>query len=180
MNRVGIVIAVIAGMLVAEARLSRLHERMLRARGAVAPPGDVYTALAVLYPGIFLAMAAEGFWRASQQGDTGGQGPNWFMSGVLLFVASKAVKYWAIRTLGVRWAFRVLVVPGWPLVTTGPYRYFAHPNYVAVVGELAGAAMMCGAPIAGTAGLVVFGAVLWQRVRFEAGVLRRAREESRG
>ena len=75
--------------------------------------------------------------------------PSWPVAGVLLFVASKALKYWAIRTLGERWTFRVLVQPGRPLVTTGPYRYVAHPNYIAVVGELVGAAMMLGARVSG-------------------------------
>ncbi|MEZ5318636.1 MAG: isoprenylcysteine carboxylmethyltransferase family protein, partial [Vicinamibacterales bacterium] len=60
---------------------------------------------------------------------------------------------------------------GRPLVHTGPYRYLRHPNYVAVVGELVGAAMMVGAPLAAPIVLVVFGAVLLRRLRFEERVL---------
>jgi protein-S-isoprenylcysteine O-methyltransferase Ste14 len=107
--------AVIVGLLIAEARLSRRHEAELDARGAIAPPGDVYRWMAVLYPLSFALMGAEGAWRASVV-------PGWFAAGVLLFAASKALKYWAIRSLGDRWSFRVYVVPGAPLVTTGPYR----------------------------------------------------------
>ena len=33
------------------------------------------------------------------------------------------------------------------VVTTGPYRYVTHPNYIAVVGELLGVALMTGALI---------------------------------
>src|SRR5687768_8238828 len=102
------------GALLAETRLSRANERALRARGAVVPPGDVYAAMAVVYPMSFLAMAAEGVWRSSNAGGAP-DGPNWFVSGVLLFVASKALKYWAIRALGERWTFRVMVLPGVPL-----------------------------------------------------------------
>jgi len=104
--------------------------------------------------------------------------PMW--AGVILFAASKGLKYWAIGSLGVRWTFKVFVIPGRPLVATGPYRYLAHPNYVGVVGELVGAAMMCGAPTAGVIGSVAFGAALWQRVRFESAVLRRVREGEQG
>jgi methyltransferase len=177
MNTVAGVSAVIIGLLLAETRLSAIHERRLLERGAFRPGGDPYLALAILYPLAFVAMAAEGLWRASNS-TSAAAGPNWFVSGVFLFVASKALKYWAIGSLGPRWTFKVFVVPGQPLVSTGPYRYIAHPNYVAVVGELVGAAMMCGAPIAGVFGLAAFGAALWKRVQFEAGVLRRVRRES--
>jgi methyltransferase len=61
----------------------------------------------------------------------------------------------------------VLVPPNSPLVTSGPYRYLHHPNYVAVVGELAGVALMAHAPVAGSLSLVVFGLVLAARVRTE-------------
>ncbi len=54
---------------------------------------------------------------------------------VALVLASQALRWWCIATLGVRWNTRVIVVPGLPLVRTGPYRWFAHPNYVAVVVE---------------------------------------------
>ena len=52
-----------------------------------------------------------------------------------LMVASQALRWWCIATLGRRWNTRVIVVPGLPLVTGGPYRLTSHPNYVAVVVE---------------------------------------------
>lgn len=175
MNTVAFVIAVVLGLLIAETRLSWANERTLRTRGAFAPPGDVYAALAVLYPGAFLSMGAEGLWRGGQSAAVLASGPSWLASGILMFCASKALKYWAIRSLGARWTFRVLVAPGLPLVTGGPYRYLAHPNYVAVMGELVGTAMMCGARVTGIVSLVAFGAALWMRVRFEERVLRSVR-----
>lgn len=178
MNTVAVVGAIIIGLLLAETRVSRRHEQILIKSGAIRPPGDVYLVMAVLYPAGFVAMVVEGFWRASHV--TGPDtGPNWFISGVVLFAAGKALKYWAVRSLGSRWTFKVFVLPGRPLVTTGPYRYLAHPNYVGVVGELVGAAMMCGAPIAGVIAVLTFGAAMWKRVRFEEGALRGVREEGR-
>lgn len=176
-NLVGFVVAAIFGLLLAETRISRRHEKWLRARGAITPPGDVYRTLAVLYPSAFLVMGLEGAWRAASAGPApaGPPGPSWFAAGLLLFVASKALKYWAIGALGERWTFRVFVVPWLPLVTTGPYRYIAHPNYVGVVGELVGTAMMVGAPITGPLMIGVFGVALWARVRFERRVMSRER-----
>ncbi|QGQ21068.1 hypothetical protein GC089_12765 [Cellulomonas sp. JZ18] len=54
---------------------------------------------------------------------------------LVLVVASQALRWWCIGTLGPRWNTRVIVVPGLPLVARGPYRWFRHPNYVAVVVE---------------------------------------------
>jgi len=161
--------SVIAGLMLAEAQVSWRHEAALRARGAIAPPGDVYRLMAILYPAAFVLMAVEGVWRASEPRTPGA--PSWLAAGILLFVASKGLKYWAIRSLGERWSFRVFIVPGLPLVTDGPYKYVGHPNYIGVVGELVGAAMMDRARVLGPIMIVAFGAVLWARIRFESRVL---------
>ncbi len=52
-----------------------------------------------------------------------------------LAVAAMALRYWAVLTLGPYWNVRVVVVPGATPVTSGPYRYLRHPNYVAVITE---------------------------------------------
>jgi methyltransferase len=162
----------VVGFMLAEARVSRLNVRRLRASGAIEPAGDPYVALALLYPAAFLLMGLEGLWRAAGPDAHPVVGaPSWAASGVLLFTASKALKYWAIRTLGVRWSFRVFVIPGMPLVHHGPYRYVSHPNYIAVVGELVGAAMMMEAVLLGPVMILIFGAALAARIRFESRVL---------
>src|SRR5690625_2742060 len=50
-------------------------------------------------------------------------------------LASQLLRWWCIAALGPRWNTRIIVVPGLPLVTSGPYRWLRHPNYVAVVVE---------------------------------------------
>src|SRR3712207_5516270 len=52
-----------------------------------------------------------------------------------LAAGSQALRWWCIATLGPQWNTRVIVVPGAPLVSGGPYRWLRHPNYVAVVVE---------------------------------------------
>jgi len=54
---------------------------------------------------------------------------------LLLAGAAQALRYWAITTLGPCWNVRVIVVPGAPVVTAGPYRWLRHPNYAAVIAE---------------------------------------------
>jgi methyltransferase len=50
-------------------------------------------------------------------------------------VTAQALRWWCIATLGRQWNTRVVVIPGAPRVTSGPYRFAKHPNYVAVVVE---------------------------------------------
>src|SRR5262245_58554632 len=117
--------------MLSEAVLARRNERRLLARGGVEPAGDVYRFMQIAYPASFLAMIVEGTMRGASSGTL-------FTAGAALFCAAKALKYWAIGSLGPAWTFRVIVVPGGPLVSSGPYRYVRHPNYLAVVGELVG------------------------------------------
>jgi methyltransferase len=58
---------------------------------------------------------------------------SWTMFALVL--ASQALRWWCITTLGKRWNTLVVIVPGMPRVTGGPYRWLSHPNYVAVVIE---------------------------------------------
>ena len=56
---------------------------------------------------------------------------------LLLFAALQVGRIWVIATLGRRWTTRIIVLPGAPLVRSGPYRYLSHPNYVVVTAEIA-------------------------------------------
>ncbi|MFG1706022.1 isoprenylcysteine carboxyl methyltransferase family protein [Nonomuraea sp. M3C6] len=86
-------------------------------------------------------------------------------------VLAQGLRWWCIGTLGRRWNTRVVVVPGMPLVRRGPYRWFGHPNYVAVVAE--GLAL----PLVHTAWLTALGftaanaVLLTVRVRVENAAL---------
>lgn len=54
---------------------------------------------------------------------------------VVIVLFAQGLRWWCITTLGHRWNTRVVIVPSLPPVTTGPYRWLSHPNYVAVVIE---------------------------------------------
>jgi methyltransferase len=160
-----VIITLVAFVLMGiEALVSRSHERSLRAQGAVEPRDDIYGVMQWMYPASFLAMAAEGVLR-------GGATRGVVIAGAAVFLAAKAIKYWAMATLGGRWSFRVLVLPGAPLVTGGPYAHMRHPNYLGVMGELAGFAMLAGAPIAGMVAAAVFAAILRRRIAVEERAL---------
>jgi methyltransferase len=82
---------------------------------------------------------------------------------LFLALAAQALRYWAITTLGSRWNTRVIVLPTFEPVKGGPYRFVRHPNYVAVILELAVLPLIHGAYL--TAILFTVGNALLLRVR---------------
>lgn len=158
------VLAVVFTLMIFEAILSRKNERALRNRGAVEPPGDVYAAMQILYPVAFLVPAAEGWLR-------GPAGAAWWTTGLLIFLGAKILKYWAIRTLGQRWTFKVLVPPGSERTRRGPYRVVPHPNYLAVAGEILGASLLVGGLWSGIAFTILFCSLMLRRIQVEERAL---------
>ena len=157
-------IAVVVTMLL-ELWVSKRHERALVTSGAVAPADPVYSTMQWAYPSVFLVMIAEGTIGHREPGRMAAVG-------ALVWVLAKIFKYWAISTLGHRWTYRVLVLPAAPLVTTGPYRLMRHPNYVGVIGELVGIALLTNARWTGPVATVFFGWLLHLRIRAEERALR--------
>jgi len=163
------ILTFVAVMLVmgGEALLSAFNERQLRARGAIEPVDDVYRTMRWAYPAAFAVMAIEGaVWGPAP--------PKVLLAGLAILGLAKGLKAWAIATLGPRWTFRVLVLPGASLVAAGPYRLINHPNYVAVIGELIGVASTVWAPITGPLVTILFGLLLRARMRVEDRALGRA------
>jgi len=79
---------------------------------------------------------------------------------------AQALRWWAVASLQGRWTTRVIVLPGAPPVTGGPYRFLRHPNYLAVVVELAVVPLIGGAVV--TALLATLGNALLLAVRIPA------------
>jgi len=93
---------------------------------------------------------------------------------LVLVVASQALRWWCIATLGQQWNTRVVVVPGLPLVSRGPYRWFRHPNYVAVAVEGVALPMVHTAWITAGVFTVLDAFVLRSRIRTENRALAEA------
>lgn len=163
---------IVFALMLVEARRASRNERAQRARGGVEPPGDVYRSMRIAYPAAFAAMIAEGA--------VGGFPPLSFVAaGAAVFTAAKALKWWAITSLGRCWTFRVIVVPGAALVNRGPYRWLRHPNYVAVMAELIGVALIAGARWSGPIATTAFGVLVMRRIAVEERTLRECGQTAR-
>ena len=123
-------IVAVAGERIVELIVSRRHERRLSARGAHEVGRGHYPVMVALHTGLLLAAPAEVLLLDRPF-------VPWLGLPMLAIVAvTMALRWWVIRILGDRWTIRVWVLPGAPLVTTGPYRWLRHPNYVGVAVEV--------------------------------------------
>jgi methyltransferase len=95
--------------------------------------------------------------------------PNWPLIGV--FLVLQLGRVWVLLSLGRRWTTRLIVLPGAPLVTSGPYRWLSHPNYLIVIAELA-ILPLAFAAVAVAVGFSACNALLLaRRIRFEHAAL---------
>lgn len=114
----------------AELRLSARNARRALARGAVESGRGHYPAMVTVHALFLAACAAEALaWPDPP--------PPLALLAVAGVLGAQALRWWAVRALGERWNTRILVAPGDEPVTRGPYRWLRHPNYLAVVVEVA-------------------------------------------
>ncbi len=90
---------------------------------------------------------------------------------LVLVLGAQALRWWCIRTLAGRWTTRIIVVPGASPVVVGPYRLQRHPNYLAVIVEVAALPLVHGAWLVALAASAVNAALLVARIRGEEQAL---------
>ena len=126
-----IILALLIVERIFELDLARRNARRAFERGAI-EVGQTHYRVMVAFHTLFIAScAAEAiFFPHSLPG---------LVAWIALFaqVCAQALRYWAVATLGERWNTRIVVTPEKTPVTTGPYRFMRHPNYLAVVIEIA-------------------------------------------
>jgi len=91
-----------------------------------------------------------------------------------VFIGLQALRLWVLATLKDRWTTRIIVLPGAPLVTSGPYRFLQHPNYAIVVGEIAALPLAFGLPFYAIGFSLLNACVLYIRIKAENAALKSA------
>ena len=98
--------------------------------------------------------------------------PAWWPVPLAAFLLVQPLRYWAIVSLGENWNTRILVVPDGKLISSGPYRYFSHPNYIVVAVEILTFPLIFGASITAIAFSLLNAALLFVRIRTENQALK--------
>jgi methyltransferase len=166
-----VLVVLVALERVAELVVSRRNQAWSLARGGRESGEGHYPVMVVLHTGLLLGCLAEAWLRRPEA-------PlllAWSM--LALVLACQALRWWCIASLGPRWNTRVIVVPHLPLVRRGPYRFLAHPNYVAVVVEGAALPLVHAGWVTATLFTLANAALLAVRLRVENTALSLASPE---
>lgn len=158
-------LAVLAGVGIerlAELVVAKRNAAWSLAQGGVERGQGHYPIMVVLHTGLLVGCLVEAHWRTP---------PSWAVAALAIAVACQALRWWVITTLGPRWNTRVIIVPGLPRVTGGPFRWFPHPNYVAVVTEGVVLPGMYGCWVTATTFTVLNAMLLTVRIRAENAAL---------
>jgi methyltransferase len=112
-----------------EVRIAKKNERVLREKGAVEAGKDHYHWMVLMHASFFVLFFIEVIvFHASP--------PFWWMAPFVLFIAAQIIRIWAIKSLGVYWNTKIILLPGANVVARGPYRFMRHPNYLVVSLEI--------------------------------------------
>ncbi len=94
----------------------------------------------------------------------------------IIYVLLQGFRVWVFASLGRRWTTRIITVPGETLVAKGPYKYFRHPNYMVVCGEIACLPLVFGLWEIALIFTVLNVAVLFIRIKAEEQALQPLRQ----
>ena len=159
MTLASIILALVTLQRLGELVLARRNTKRLLARGAIEVGTDHYPLLVAMHAAWLIAL-----WAYGRDQDVN-------LIALAVFVALQGLRVWILATLGPRWTTRIIVLPGQPLVASGPYRYFSHPNYAVVAAEIAVLPLALHLPALALIFTLLNAAVLIVRIRAEARAL---------
>ena len=124
-----ILIVILILQRLSELMLARRNEKYVRAHGAIEYDSKGYAVIVLMHIAFFISLVTE-YTILDRT-----LNPYWPPL-LVIFLLTQVLRYWAINTLGYYWNTKILVTPGSARISTGPYKYFNHPNYLAVVTEI--------------------------------------------
>lgn len=157
-------LAGVAGLRLAELRLSARHERALVARGGVRHASQM-PAMRTLHAAWFASTLAE-VWTLPTRPRR-----RLALLGLAGLGAGIALRGASQRALGDRWTATIVTVPGEARVQSGVFRWLRHPNYVGVAVEIAAVPLVHGAWRTAITFSLLDAALLAVRVRAEERAL---------
>lgn len=158
-------VAFVAVMRLAELGVSKRHFERLLSRGGIEVGRSLYPWMVAVHAA-FLASCVAEVWLLDRP-----LIPLLALAMLFLLGTAGGLRWWVISVLGDRWNTRVVIVPGDPPVTSGPFQLLRHPNYLAVMIEMVALPLVHTAWLSAIAFTVANGIVLSFRVRTEETAL---------
>jgi methyltransferase len=155
------------GVRLLELRLANSNTNWARRQGGIEVGEEHYPWMVALHAWFFLACPLE-VWILSRSFS-----PLLAAAMFAALLAAMVLRLWVIETLGNRWTTRVICLPGLPVISSGPYRFLRHPNYLAVMIETVALPMIHSAWITALVFGMANGLLLRIRIRSEEAALKK-------
>jgi methyltransferase len=110
--------------------ISRRNQRKMRSEGATRVAEPRFPWMVILHIAVFVAAGAEVIFLHRTFI------PALAIAMFALFLLSNVLRWWVMASLKSHWNVQVMDSARLGVVSTGPYRWVRHPNYVAVFVEL--------------------------------------------
>lgn len=147
-----------------ELAIAKRHEKSLRMLGAVEVDEAGYRMIVLMHAAFLASIVIEFVFTKRPIN------PYWIIL-IAIFAAAQFLRYWAITSLGTYWNTKIIVIPDHQLVHEGPYKFVRHPNYIAVVTEIAVIPLIFSCYITAAVFTVLNAIVLRRRIRLETRAL---------
>lgn len=115
---------------ISELILSKRNEKYLTSHGAIEYDKKGYKYIVLMHNLFFISVITEFVFLGRQLNE-------YWKVLLIIFICTQLLRYWAIFTLGKRWTTKILVLPNSELIRSGLYKHLKHPNYMAVIIEIA-------------------------------------------
>jgi methyltransferase len=158
-------LALVGLLRLAELRVSRRHQQELAVRGIEKRADPQFRWMVALHTAVLWSAAIEVV--ALRRPFL----PDLAIPMAVLFLFATALRWWVIRTMGTHWNVEVMASGPLGVVTSGPFRWVRHPNYLAVFIELVALPLIHTAWITALVAAAGNALVLRHRLRLEEPVL---------
>jgi methyltransferase len=113
-----------------ELRIAHKNTCALLKNGGIEFGKDHYWILVTLHTAFFVSI----FFEVAMKGI---EFFHFFYFAGIVFLTAQIGRIWVISSMRGRWTTRIIVLKGEKLVSSGPFLWFAHPNYLIVAIEIA-------------------------------------------
>jgi len=128
---------------IVELRIAKKNEQLLKAKGAIEYGQTHYKYIVILHVLFLVSFFIESIVKGVQLA-------TWWWVALFIFVVAQAMRVWTLRSLGMYWNTKIIVLPKANVIRKGPYRFLRHPNYVIVAIELLSLPLMFQAYVTAT------------------------------
>lgn len=114
---------------IAELGIAKKNEKWMKANGGYEVGGEHYKHIVLVHILFFMSLIFEVSYFTKTVSSL------WIIY-LLFYTLAQGLRAWSLLSLGRFWNTKIIIMPNVNIISTGPYKFIRHPNYLVVVIEL--------------------------------------------